>query len=324
MFKTTIALVFLLSTPCLAQTVSPTPPTAPFARDINKYPGLLPEFARFIDRVQHNVQFPPERFQSRLLPLLPESTLVYAAIPNYGDSARQLLDVLRWELEHGRVVADWWQHGELAAAGPKLEDYLERFYELSQYLGDEIVVSGGTNGREPNLLMIAEVHKPGLKKFLQKMVKDLGREQKSPVRILDAQELAAAESGRLPDEPVVLVRSDYVVVAPSLAAAHDFNARLDRSAGGFVSTSFGRRVAQAYEGGTTILAAADLHRIMSQLPSQLSAASNPNAFAGLTRMEHALNFSLKDDLLNYLGGVFLSAFQNQVVLEVQDAGNCSP
>jgi len=265
--KAALTLVLLLATSCFAQSVPPVPPTVPFTSDLNKYPGLLPEFGRFIDRVQHNVQFPPERSQSRLLPLLPESTMVYAAIPNYGDVAHQLLGVFHWELEHSSVLADWWQHGELAATGPKVEDSVERFYELSQYVGDEIVVSGGTDGHEPSLFMVAEVRKPGLKKFLQQTLKDLGGEQKSPVRILDTQELAAAGRGRERDEPVVLVRSDVVVVAPNLAAMRDFNARLDRSAHAFIFTPFGQRMAQAYEGGTTILAGADLRGIMSQLPS---------------------------------------------------------
>jgi len=262
-----ITLVLLLATSCLAQSVPPVQPTVPFANDLNKYTGLLPEFGLFIDRVQHNVQFPPVRSRSRLLPLLPESTMVYAAIPNYGDVAHQLLEVFHWELEHSSVLADWWQHGELAATGPKVEDSVDRFYQLSQYLGEEIVVSGGADHREPSLLMVAEVRKPGLKKFLQQTLNDLSGEQKPPVRILDTQELAAAGSGRVRDEPVVLVRSDFVVVAPSLAAMRDFNARLDRSAHAFVSTPFGQRMAQAYEGGTTILAGADLHGIMSQVPS---------------------------------------------------------
>lgn len=401
MCKKTIALVLLLSAACLAQTVSPTPPTAPFAPDLNKYPGLLPEFARFIDKIQHNVQFPSERSQSRLLPLVPESTMLYAAIPNYGDVAHQLLEVFHWELEHSAVVADWWQHGELATTGPKMEDSLERFYELSQYLGDEIVVSGGTDGHEPSLLMIAEVRKPGLKKFLQQMVKDLAGEKNLPVRILEPRELATAAGEPLPGEPVVLVRPDFVVVASSLAAVRDFNARLDRNAGGFVSTPFGQRVAQAYEGGTTILVAADLRALMSRLPSpgvqdqaalqrtgfadlkyfvwqhrkvagqtisewelsftgrrhgmaawlaapqplgsldfvssrallvatlvlsnpsqafediqQLATAANPNALAGLTQVEHALNISLKDDLLRYLGG--------EMTFELDDLNPPSP
>jgi len=397
----TIALVLLFAPACFAQSVSPVQPIVAFTSDLSKYPGLLPEFARLIDRVQHNVQFPPERFQSRLLPLLPESTVLYAAIPNYGEVAHQLLEVFRWELEHSSALADWWQHGEFAATGPKVEDSLERLYQLSQYLGEEIVVSGGMDGPEPSLLMVAEVRKPGLKKVLQQMVNDLAGGKNPPVRILDPQELATAGGGGLRGEPVVLVRPDFVAVAPSLAALRDFNARLDRNTHAFVSTPFGQRVAQAYEGGTTILAAADLQGIMSQVPSparqdqaafqrtgfadvkyfvwqhrnvgghtvsewelsfisprrgmaawlaaprplasldfvsskamlaatlmlnnpgqvfedieQLATAANPNAFAELVQLEHALNLSLKEDLLSHLGG--------EITLELDDVTSTAP
>ncbi len=380
-------LVLLLATACVSQVSPPGQPGVPFTADLNKYPGLLPEFARLLDKVQHNVQFPPERFQSRLLPLLPESTMFYAAIPNYGEVAHQLLQVLRRELEHSLVFADWWQHSEFAATGPKVEDSLERFYEISQYLGEEIVVSGGTNGREPSLLIIAEVRKPGLKKLLQQIVKEVGGEKKSSVRILDQQELARAEDGKAAGDPVILVRPDFVVVATNLAALRNFDGRLDRNTGAFVSTPFGKRMAQAYEGGTTVLAGADLHGIISQVPAPtkegqaalqrtgfadvkylvwqhknlgsqtiseselsfinprhgmaawlasprplgsldfvsskamlvltlvlnnpgqvfedikaLSTASNPNAFAGITQLEQALNLSLKKDLLSQIGG----------------------
>lgn len=400
--QSTITLVFLLlfRTACAAQGDFPLPPTMPFAADFNKYPGLLAELGRFAEKVQHNVQLPPDRSQSRLLPLLPESTLVYAAIPNYGDAAHQLLDVLRWELEHSSVAADWWQHGQIAKTAPKIEDSLERFYQLSQYLGDEIVISAEGKGSEPKVLAIAEVRKPGLTKFLQQTMKDLGGQGRPPLRILDPQELAATAAGNAAGEPVLLVRSDYVVVAPSLAALREFNARLDQNTRGFASTPFGQRMAQAYEAGATTLAGADLQQIMRQSPSspqqnqefqrtgfadlkylvwqhknvaghtvsewelsftnprrgmaawlaaprplgsldfvnskaimsatvvlnnprqifeeieQLSSASNPNAFAGLHQLEHALNFSLKDDLLSYLGG--------EITLELDDVSAAAP
>lgn len=396
----TLVFLFLFTTVSAAQGDFPQPPTMPFAADFNKYPGLLPELSRFVEKVQHNVQLPPDRFQSRLLPLLPESTLVYAAIPNYGDAAHQLLDVLRWELDHSSVAADWWQHGAIATTGPKIEDSLQRFYQLSQYLGDEIVISGEGSGSQPKVLAVAEVRKPGLKKFLEQMMKDLGGQEKPPLRILDPQELATAAARNTADEPVLLVRSDYVVVALTVAALRDFNARLDQNTRAFASTPFGQRMAQAYEAGGTTLVGADLQRIMQRSPSspqqdqelqrtgfrdlkylvwqhkhvaghvvgewelsftnprhgiaawlapprplgsldfvdskailsatlvlnnprqifeeieQLSSASNPNAFAGLHQLESALSFSLKDDLLSYLGG--------EVTLELDDAAAAAP
>ena len=48
------------------------------------------------------------------------------------------------------------------------------FYALSQYLGDEVVVLGASEGKEnPKFLLLSEVRKPGLKDFLQKTLKEI-------------------------------------------------------------------------------------------------------------------------------------------------------
>ena len=169
-------------------------------------------------------------------------------------------------MQESSVLRDWWQHGELAAAGPKVEDALEKVDQLSQYLGEEIVVSGAMQGRDTSLLIVAEVRKPGLKEFLQQMVRELSGNAKPPVRVLDLQELAIAEDRRPSQELVVLVRPDFVVAALDVATLRGFNARLERSSREFVTTPFGRRIAQSYEGGATIVAAADLQRILNQVP----------------------------------------------------------
>src|SRR5260370_94279 len=238
----------------------------PWAQELQKYPGLLPEFGQLLDKLQHNIQFPPARSQSRLLPLLPESTMFYGALPNYGDVAHQALTIFRQELQESSVLRDWWQHGEMAAAGPKVEDSLEKFYELSQYLGDEIVMSGATEGRDHSLLVLAEVRKPGLKDFLQQMVKELAGKSKPAVRALDLKELATAKDPGTERELMVLVRSDFVVAALDLATLRSFNARLDRGSTQFASTPFGQRLAQAYQSGAEGLAAADLQKVLKQGP----------------------------------------------------------
>jgi hypothetical protein len=242
------------------------PPETPWAQDLKKYPGLPAEFGQLLDKFQHNIQFPPVRGQSRLLPLLPQSTMSYAAFPNYGEVSHQALKIFRQELQESSVLRDWWQHGELAVAGPVLEDSLEKIYQLSQYLGEEIVVSGAAEGRDHSLLILAEVRKPGLKEFLQQMLTGLAGKSKPALRVLDLQELATAKERSPAREPVILVRPDLVVGALDLATLRSFNARLDQSRREFVSTPFGQRLAQAYQGGAAILAAADLQKILSQVP----------------------------------------------------------
>ena len=258
--------IFLIASTCAAQATLADQSEMPWAKELQKYPGLLPEFGQLLDKLQHNVQFPPARSQSCLLPLLPESTMFYGALPNYGEAAHQALTIFRQEVQESSVLRDWWQHSEMAAVGPKVEDSLERFYQLSQYLGDEIVVSGATEGRDHSLLILAEARKPGLKDFLQQMVKELAGKSKPAVRVLDLKELATAKDLSPARELVVLVRPDFVVAAPDLATLRSFNARLDQGSREFASTPFGQRLAQAYQSGTEVLAAADLHKLLKQVP----------------------------------------------------------
>ncbi len=243
------------------------PAQSPIAGELSKYPGLLPEFGRVFERLQNELQFPPPRRQSRLLPLLPESTIFYAALPNYGDVAHETLTIFHQELQTSPVLREWWQRGELAATGTKIENSAEKFYELSRYLGDEIVVAGAKGKSEPSLLMIAEVRKPGLRESLQQIVTELTGTSKPRVRVLEPQELATVQERRGSQELLILVRSDFVVGASDLATLRSVNARLNGRNGGFVSTPFGQRVAQAYAGGVTVLGAADVHSFLGQVPS---------------------------------------------------------
>jgi type IV pilus assembly protein PilA len=238
----------------------------PWSQELNKYPGLLPEFGQLMIKLQKAVHFPAMRGQSRLMPLLPESTVGYAAFPNYGDSVHQALVVFQQELKESAVLRDWWQHGAPAATGPKLEDALERFSQLSQFLGDEIAVSGAIKDRDLSLLIMAEVRKPGLQAFISQLEKEFAGNSPPQLRVFDPQQLAIAKDQGSTKEPIVLVRPDFVVVAFDLSTLRRFNAQLDKNGGNFISTPFGQRLEQAYQGGAGILAGVDLQKIISQFP----------------------------------------------------------
>jgi hypothetical protein len=266
-----IAAIFFAVLPCCAQSAPASQQSEiPWAQDLKNHPGLLAEFGRLFEKFQKSIQFPAPRSESRILPLLPASTMSYAAFPNYGDVTQQALKIFRQELQESAVLRDWWQQGDMAKAGPKTEDSLEKLVQLQQYLGEEIVVSGSLEGQDPKLLIVAEIRKPGLKKFLQEMITQEGGESKQGIHILDQQDLAAAKDDGWPKGLILLVRSDYVVGAADLATLRKFNARLASQSREFVSTPFGQRVAKEYAGGITLLAGADLHKIVDQAPPNLS------------------------------------------------------
>ena len=176
------------------------------------------------------------------------------------------LDIFHQELKDNPALSNWWQHSEVAATGPKVEDFLTKFSQFSQYVGPEIVVSGAMQGKEPSVLIVAEARKPGVTKFLEQVTEELAGKSKPFVRVLDPKELAAASNSSPSEKFFVLVRPDFIVGAPELTALRDFSAQLDRGGSGFVSTPFGQRIARSYEGGATTLTAVDLHKIVSQIP----------------------------------------------------------
>jgi len=265
-----IAAIFLAVSPCSAQSTQPSQqPEMPWTQELKKHPGLFEEFGRLYQRLQQNIQYPLARSESRILPLLPPSTISYAAIPNYGDVTKQALKIFRQELQDSTVLRDWWQQGDMALTGPRVEDSLEELIQFQQYLGDEIVVSGSLEGQNPKLLVVAEIRKPGLKKFLQETITHLGGESKQGVHILDLQDLAVAKDAAPSKDLLVLVRPDYAVAATDLSTLRKFNSQLERHGREFASTPFAQRVAKEYAGGVTLLATADLHKIVDQAPPEL-------------------------------------------------------
>lgn len=254
-------------------------PAAPsFQESLAKYPGLLPALGDLFAKLQQGIQVPAPRAESRILPILPESTVGYAAIPNYGDVARQSLKIFREQLQASPVLRDWWEHGELGATHGAIEDGFDRFAQFHDFLGSELVIAGTQNGQSFDLLLAAEIRKPGLQAFLQQSIALMAGKAKPGVRVLNSQELAAAQPGAK-NELLVLVRPDFVLAATDLATLRKFSSRVDdRHAREFAASPFGQRIQQEYNGGATLVAAADIHKLLAQAP-----VSTPQAHAALDR-----------------------------------------
>jgi hypothetical protein len=117
------AVIMLLATSGLAGAV-PTQQGSPSGDAFAKYLPLLQELGYLQEKMQREIQFPPLRSQSKLLPLLPASTEIYLALPNYGDSLHQAVEIFHRALKEREVLRDQWQS---FPAGPMVEDGLTRF-----------------------------------------------------------------------------------------------------------------------------------------------------------------------------------------------------
>lgn len=173
----------------------------------------------------------------------------------------------------------------MAISGPQIENSVQKFYEFSQYLGDEIVVSA-TPGKAglSAVVIFAEIKKPGLKTFLEQTMQQFAEGRNRTARVLDQRDLATARDTP-GQEPAVLVRPDFVIGAADVATLRSFSAHLDRQSNAFATTAFGRRIAEAYSAGTTIVAAADLQKIIGQIPIP-SEQSQPFRRTGFADMKY--------------------------------------
>lgn len=246
------------------QEVIPPPKPNPWEAELAKYPGLLPELANLMARVTKAVEFPAPRTQSKLLPMMPDSTVIFAAVPNYGTPVHQALQAFQQELKESEVLRNWWQHTEMNSGKPAMEEALQKFYEFSQYIGEEIAVSADVGGKKDSVLIVAEVRKPGLKLFLQQTAQQFGGKAGPPWRIFDPQQLALAKGEGSSNIPLVLFRSDLLVISSDMAALRKFNATLGPGSPKLESSPLGQRLAQSYQGGAGLLAGVDLHKVMGR------------------------------------------------------------
>jgi len=234
-------------------------------QDALKNPDLMNEVNHLSERLTKEVQYPALRTQSAVLPRLGQNTVFYVALPNMGPQLRQSLEIYRQELQGSAALRDFLRKNHLDASEPKFEDTIAKFGDFLDYLGDEMVLTGGLNGKEPNGVLIAEIRKPGLKEFLAKVDQELNATSPEHVRLFDPQQLEGAidHPGQ---EPVVLIRPDFVVIGTSTATLRAVNAQLDRGGASFASSPLGKRLAQSYQSGTNSAFGVDIQRLLALIP----------------------------------------------------------
>jgi ferric-dicitrate binding protein FerR (iron transport regulator) len=106
------------------------------------------------------VRLPQVRYESRLVKLLPASTVFYAAIPNLSGYLAEAGGVFRRKSAESPELRAW-----LAGPGAAVEPVLEKLRAANEYLGDEIVVFGTTAASSP--VVLAETRRSGLAEFLR-------------------------------------------------------------------------------------------------------------------------------------------------------------
>jgi hypothetical protein len=227
-----------------------------WSHDREKYLPLLAQFATLQKRFEQ-IPFPQPRYTSDLLARVPADTLLYISIPNLGDFLSEANTIFHDQLKQSPVLQQWWNQGH-AQNTADLDTLVEKVHQMSQYLGDEIVIAGVKQPTNPGFAIIADVKRSGLDDFLKNQLPN------SQLTVLDPTSLAALQSSSQPQAGgFALVRPSEVVFSNSIATLKLINAQLNSGASGFAAGDFGQQIASAYSRGAGIFLAADLHQIIA-------------------------------------------------------------
>jgi len=240
-----------------------------WSSDLNHELALLAEFSTLREKLEA-IPTPGPRYESKILPLLAPDTILYIGIPNLGDALQQANQIFQQQLAQSKVLQDWWNKSGNSNQHPTPEELIGQIQAISQYLGNEVVITVGGNsaGNEHGPILLAEVKQPGLESYLQnQLAATLSSTQGKPnLRVVDPQSLSSLGAGER--GMIMLVRQNMLVVGGDAVTVQQMSAQLDAGATQFAATDFGQRILSVYSQGTETLIAANLGQILNSTHAQ--------------------------------------------------------
>ena len=237
-----------------------------WSQDRDRYLTVLAALSKLQHRLV-DIPSPALRYTSDLLERVPASTLLYVSIPNLGSYLSEANKVFQDQLKQSPALSQWWNSGH-AANSADMDAMIERLHQISQYLGDEVVVVGVRQTNNPGFAVIADVQKSGLDDLLKTPMPT--STAKAGLTVLDESSLSA-----LPNSPqarsggYAVVGQHTVIFSNSIATLKLVQAQLNAGASGFAAGAFGQQIAAAYSRGAGVILAADIHQMISSRPNSL-------------------------------------------------------
>ncbi len=245
-----------------------------WSQNANTYATLLNDFSTLQQQIQ-NIPSQKLRYSSNLAQYLPGNTVIYAAIPNIGQTVTEAKRLFDERLAQSDVLQQWWsqQSGSHAA---DIDRAITQLTTISQYLGDEIVLAVPSTGpgQYGKPLFLAAVRQTGLADYLQ---------QNAPagagVQIISN---AAAATPGTAGQLFIDLENNVVVASTDLAALKAVEAAISAgTSSSFVQTPFFAKIGQSYTAGAGYLLAADMEQIGAK------SVTTPNGpLSGLSNVQY--------------------------------------
>ena len=257
-----------------------------WSRSVDEYVELLQEFDALRDELTA-VRRPDARYTSRLLDLMPEGTIFYAAVPNLGETVAEYHRLIQERVDENPVLAEWWQSQGSQDFQAEVDRVVAELGEVGSYLGDELAVGGAPNFDEHHggnhddsgqVAVLADVvDAAGLTDYLVTRMTEWSDGEAELVFVEDPA-LAGAASG---DAVYVWMTDDLFAASPDLGTLVDVAASVGGESNPFVGTDFHQELAALYDEGTEIVVAVDIAGVFANANP---AADHPDHQEALARL----------------------------------------
>ncbi|HET8782233.1 MAG TPA: FecR domain-containing protein [Pyrinomonadaceae bacterium] len=238
-----------------------------WSRNAGRYREVLSSLAS-INADLRSVEQPNERNSTHLLDLMPESTVVYAALPNLANTITESHRIIQERMSHNEALRQWWER-EQVGRGQNMDQVVESIRQFGSYLGDEIAVSVSIDAKgEPGEpLVLAELkNSTGLREMIEQQVTKLSGDQKatSKLAFVEDPKTAVPAADGSNERLYLWIQNNLFVASPKLQQLQDVQAVI---AGGgqssFTATPFRNRIAQVYQEGAGLVVAANLEKVVA-------------------------------------------------------------
>ncbi|HKG80060.1 MAG TPA: hypothetical protein VKA78_11590, partial [Pyrinomonadaceae bacterium] len=254
-----------------AITTIPVKDEVAWSRNANRYTQVLSGLATLNHELK-TVQQPGVRNSTHLLDLMPENTVVYAALPNLADTIVESHRVIQERMSQNAALREWWEKGQ-SGRSQNMDQVVETIRQFGSYLGDEIAVSVSMDdqGRPGEPLVLAELkNSEGFRPFLEQEIAKLSSDKKGRPEIQFIENPAgASQSGDKQEKLYVWIQANLFAASPKLQQLQSLAAAM--SSGGvssFTATPFRNRIAQVYQEGAGLVVAANLEKVVAQTKSE--------------------------------------------------------
>ena len=268
-------------------TTIPVKDEVAWSRNANKYAAVLNGLAS-VKNALKNVQQPGVRNSTHLLDLMPENTVVYAALPNFANTIVESHRVIQERISQNAALREWWEK-EQSGRAQNMDQVVETVRQFGAHLGDEIAVSVSINdqGRPSEPLVLAELkNSQGFRQLLEQEIAKYAGDKKGRPEIVFVENPTSAvqQSDDKNERLYVWISENLLVASPKLQQLQNVGTALaNGGVTSFTSTPFRNRIAEVYQSGAGLVVAANLEKVVAATKAER--AKSPDA----EKQESALN-----------------------------------